>query len=128
ALGGNSYSNFYGAAIFGGGLELDNCLIANNTTDNNLGRMSCAGGTLTGKNDLQWPKNKVAGGGADTDCLAGITYADPMLGALGNNGGSTLTLAPAAAATVVQTGSNCPMIDQTGKARKTPCTLGALEL
>jgi hypothetical protein len=50
-----------------------------------------------------------------------------MMGALKNNGGTTETAAPGAAASVIQTGTSCPATDQTGKARKNPCTLGALE-
>ncbi len=129
ALGGTaSYSNFYGAAIFGGSLTLENCILANNTTVNTEGRMQCAGGAPEmGSHDVQWPVNKVAGGGADSPCVTGITFADPMLGALQNNGGSTLTMAAGAAASVVQIGTACPATDQTGKMRATPCTIGALE-
>ena len=128
ALGGSSYSNYYGAAIFGGGLTLNNCVLANNTTANTMGRMQCAGGAPeTGSNDVQWPMNKVAGGGADTPCVPGITFADPMPGSLQNNGGPTDTVTLGAAASVVQIGTGCPATDQTGKTRATPCTIGALE-
>jgi hypothetical protein len=50
-----------------------------------------------------------------------------MLSPLANNGGPTLTMAPAAAASVLQVGASCPATDQTGAPRKTPCTIGALE-
>jgi hypothetical protein len=126
ANGGSSYSNFYGAAIFGGGLTLSNTILANNTTMNSMGRMTCAA-TEAGQNDLQWPMTKVVGGSNDSPCLPGITFADPMLGALGDNGGSTETMAPAAAPSVIQVGTSCPALDQAGQPRKTPCTLGALE-
>jgi len=122
----STYSNFYAAAIFGGGLTLNNCIIANDTTDNPLARMAC-GAVETGTHDLQWPMDKPVGGGADTACVTGITFADPMLGALTNNGGPTLTMAPSAAAAVIQVGTGCPATDQTGKARANPCTIGALE-
>jgi hypothetical protein len=130
ALGGSSFSNFYGAALFAGGLTLNNCILANNTTVNTMsGRMQCAGGAPEmGARDVQWPMNKVAaaGGGADSPCVTGITFADPMLGALQNNGGATLTMAVGATASV-QIGTGCPATDQTGKMRATPCTIGALE-
>ncbi len=126
ANGGSSYSNYYAAAIFGGGLTLDNCIIADNTTMNSMGRMSC-GNEEMGSRDIQWPMNKVVGGSADTACVTGIAYADPMLGALADNGGATRTMAPGAAASVVQIGTGCPATDQTGKVRGTPCTIGALE-
>lgn len=127
ALGGtSSYSNFYAAAIFGGSLTLDHCILANDTTVNTEGRMQCAGGASEmGGRDVQWPLDKVAGGGADSAC--GITFADPRLGALQSNGGATLTMAPGAAASVVQIGTGCPATDQTGKRRASPCTIGALE-
>jgi hypothetical protein len=80
-----------------------------------------------GSDDLQWPKNKVVGGSADSLCLPGITFADPMLGALADNGGPTLTMLPDAAASVVPVGADCPASDQTGKPRASPCTLGAVE-
>jgi predicted outer membrane repeat protein len=128
ALGGSSFSDFYGAAIFGGGLTVDNTIIANNTTENSMGRMQCAGTTAeTGSNDVQWPQKKVVGGANDTACVTGITFVDPQMGPLQDNGGPTLTQATGAAASVVQIGTNCPAIDQTGKTRASPCTIGAVE-
>jgi hypothetical protein len=121
-----TYSNYYAAAIFGSNLTLNNTIIANNTTMNDEGAMTC-GATENGGHNVQWPVNKVVGGGADAPCVTGIDFADPMLGSLANNGGSTLTQAPAAAASIVQVGTDCPATDQTGKARKNPCTIGALE-
>ena len=122
----STYGNFYGAAIFGGGLTLDNCIVANDTTDNPLARMACAN-TETGAHDVQWPMDKSAGGGTDTPCVTGITFSDPMLSPLANNGGPTSTMIPAAAASVVQVGTGCPATDQTGKPRANPCTIGAFE-
>jgi hypothetical protein len=126
ALGGSSFSNYYGAAIFGGNLSLANCIIADNTTVNSQGRMQCAQ-TEMGSHDLQWPMNKVTGGSADSACVTGIAFADPMLGPAQDNGGSTLTMVPGAAPSIVQVGAGCPATDQTGKTRASPCTLGAVE-
>jgi len=126
ANGGSSFSDFYGAAIFGGDLTINNSIIAGNTTMNSMGRMSCAH-TESGSHDLQWPRNKVVGGSADSECVTGITFADPLVGPLADNGGPTLTVAPAASPSVIQIGTGCPAIDQTGAARKNPCTAGALE-
>jgi hypothetical protein len=126
ANGGSSYSNFYAAAIFGGNLTLANCIIANNTTMNSMGRMSC-GNEEMGSHDVQWPMKKVVGGSADTACVTGIDFVDPMLGPLADHGGATQTMEPAAAASVVQVGTGCPATDQTGKTRASPCTIGALE-
>ena len=127
AAGGTSFSNYYAAAIFGSPVTLKNTLLANNTTNNSEGRMTC-GATEMGSLDLQWPVDKVVGGSPDSPCVAGIAFADPVLGALQNNGGPTETQKPAAAGSVVQIGAACPAIDQTGKTRAAPCTLGALEL
>jgi predicted outer membrane repeat protein len=126
ALGGTSYSNYYSAAIFGSVVTLANTILANNTTMNSEGRMTC-GATETGTNNLQWPMDKVVGGSPDSPCVTGITFANPELGKLMNNGGPTDTMAPGAAKAVVQVGTGCPATDQTGKARKTPCTIGAFE-
>ncbi|MGO8996374.1 MAG: choice-of-anchor Q domain-containing protein [Polyangiaceae bacterium] len=126
ATGGTSYSAFYGAALFGNGLTINNTIIDENTTDNSEGRMSC-GNTFTGARDVQWPEDKVVGGSQDSPCVTGITFTNPMLGPLQNNGGPTSTLAPSAAASVVQIGTGCPATDQTGKTRANPCTIGAVE-
>jgi hypothetical protein len=126
ANGGTSYSNYYGAAIFGGGLTLANTILSENITMNSEGRMTCAA-TESGSDDLQWPVDKVVGGSPDTDCVTGITFADPKLGPLQNNGGPTSTMAPGAVSSVVQIGVGCPTTDQTGKTRSNPCTIGAVE-
>jgi hypothetical protein len=60
--------------------------------------------------------------------VSGITFADAMLGPLANHGGPTDTVVPGAAASIIQTGTNCPSTDQTGKTRANPCTLGAFEV
>jgi hypothetical protein len=122
----STYSNYYGAAIFGGGITVNNTIIADDTTDNPLARMAC-GNEESGTDDLQWPMTKAVGSGTDTPCVTGITFADPMLGTLSGDAGPTATIAPAAAASVVQIGTNCPATDQTGRPRANPCTIGALE-
>jgi hypothetical protein len=118
----STYSNYYGSAIFGGDLTLNNTLIADDTSNNPLAGRPCAN-TETGTHDLQWP----TGGATNGACVTGITFADPVIGPLANNGGPTLTMAPAAAAAVVQIGTGCPALDQTGATRGSPCTVGALE-
>jgi predicted outer membrane repeat protein len=119
---GTNYAAF-AAALFGGPWTVQNTIFDGNTDNDNSGSESCSSGTSnTGDHDLQWPM-----GGTDTPCVPGITFADAMLGPLADNGGTTLTAAPAAAATVIQTGTGCPATDQTGRARANPCTLGALE-
>jgi hypothetical protein len=126
ANGGSSYSNYYGAAIFGGGLTLENTILSDNTTMNSMGRMTCAA-TEMGTHDVQWPADKVVGGSPDSPCIDGIAFADPMLAAPGVIVFVGPPLSPRAAPSVIQIGAACPMTDQTGKMRASPCTIGALE-
>lgn len=119
---GTNYAAF-AAALFGGPWAIRNTIFDGNVDNDNSNNESCANATNTGDHDLQWPM-----GGTDSACVPSITFANAMLGPLANNGGTTETSAPAAAAAVVQTGTNCPATDQTGRTRASPCTLGALEL
>ena len=119
---GTMYAAF-AAALFGGPWTVHNTIFDGNTDNDNSGSEACSSGTSnTGDHDLQWPM-----GGLDTPCVPGITFADAMLGPLGNHGGTTSTLVPAAASSIIQTGAACPATDQTGRARAAPCTLGAVE-
>jgi len=60
--------------------------------------------------------------------VTGISFADPLLGALRNNGGYTPTIVPAATSPLRKSGHNCPATDQRGVARNTAqCTIGAVE-
>ena len=57
----------------------------------------------------------------------GPLVADPLLGALSDNGGPTATMAPAASSPAVGLGTGCPPTDQRGQPRGEPCTAGAVE-
>ncbi len=64
----------------------------------------------------------------DAACVTGVTFADPMLGALGQNGGPTATLVPAAGSPALGAGQDCPATDQRGQPRPASgCTVGAVE-
>jgi hypothetical protein len=121
---GTDYAAF-AAALFGGPWTIVNTIFDDNTDNDNSNNAACSQGSPvnSGSHDVQWPT-----GGTATACVTGIDFADPMLGALGNHGGTTQTLVPAAAASVIQTGTDCPATDQTGATRATPCTLGAVEV
>jgi hypothetical protein len=120
---GTNYAAF-AAALFGGPWTVHNTLFDGNTDNDNSSNEACSSGASnSGDHDLQWPM-----GGLDSACVPGIAFGDAMLGAVMDHGGTTATAAPAAAASVIQTGTSCPATDQTGKARKAPCTLGALEV
>ncbi|NVB41363.1 right-handed parallel beta-helix repeat-containing protein [Pseudenhygromyxa sp. WMMC2535] len=77
--------------------------------------------TLVGSNNLQWPE-----GGQD--CVEGVSYGDPELGALGDNGGPTQTAVPAADGAAAGVGADCPTTDQRGETRDTAsCAAGSVE-
>jgi len=110
-----------------GNLRVDNCLFVNNRAqDANVGSQ-CQRTITNGANNVQFPRQRTVGGQDDTLCVAGITFADPQLGALMDNGGFTATALPANG-TVTQVGQACPAVDQRGVARASPCTVGAAEL
>ncbi|HZH04922.1 MAG TPA: choice-of-anchor Q domain-containing protein, partial [Myxococcaceae bacterium] len=82
-----------------------------------------------GGGNYQWPRNRVTGGAPDTACASGITFADPKLGPLQNNGGPTRTSQPASNSPLRLAGRNCPSVDQRGNARPNSlCTSGAVEI
>jgi hypothetical protein len=117
-----------GAALAGGTFAVSNTIFSNNTTEDPARPMTCVQ-TSSGANDLQWPQNHVVGGAADNPCVAGITFADPKLGALAQNGGPTATMLPGSGSPAIGLGRACPAFDQRGVARKTDgCTAGAVEV
>ncbi|WP_052517684.1 choice-of-anchor Q domain-containing protein [Archangium violaceum] len=103
-------------AIFGGGLTLQNTLIAGNTA---MWVPGC-NETHAGQGNLEWP------GGAE--CTASPLVADPLLGGLGYHGGDTETLVPGATNPARGLGTGCPSTDQRGQPRAERCTAGAVEL
>lgn len=102
--------------IFGEGLTLVNTLIANNTAMYNP---TCETVHTDGGGNLQWP--------AGSECTANPLVADPMLGPLGDNGGDTETMLPAAGSPAIGIGTVCPAMDQRGRPRPAACTAGAVE-
>jgi hypothetical protein len=122
-------AGYFAAAIAGGApFTINNTLFVNNTTMDAGSPMQCQE-TGTGTGDLQWPKDHVTGTAADSSCVPGIAFADPMLGALADNGGPTETILPAAGSAAAGIGMNCPATDQRGTPRKSSgCTAGAVEL
>jgi len=104
-------------AIFGDGLTLVNTIVAGNSA---MYRPSCDVTRSDGSGDVQWPGGSL--------CTAGAHVVDPMLGALGDHGGPTETMVPAAGSPARGVGTGCPATDQDGKARGEPCTAGAVEL
>ena len=103
-------------AIFGAGLTLKNTLIAGNTA---MWVPGCDQTHDSGGGNLQWPSGAL--------CTSSPLVADPLLGALGDNGGDTETMLPAGTSPAKGIGSGCPATDQRGQARGEPCTAGAVE-
>jgi Right handed beta helix region len=122
-------AGYFAAAIAGGDtFTIQNTLFANDTTSDSGSPMQCQE-KASGGGDLQWPVDHVTGGTADVACVTGITFADPALATLADNGGPTLTMLPAATSPAAGIGTACPATDQRGEARKsTGCTAGAVEL
>lgn len=120
----------YGPAIFKGQsatVTLKNTVFAKNTTANKYSATSCHEAMTDQGGNLQWPKTK-ASGAADQPCAAGITFADPLLQPLADNGGRSQTFALGAGSPAIDAGSGCPPTDQRGLPRSTPCDSGAFEV
>ena len=102
--------------IFGAGLTLVNTVIAGNTA---MYTPTCDTARSDGSGNLQWPSGSL--------CTTAPLIADPMLGALGSNGGDSETMLPAAGSPAIGIGMGCPPTDQLGNTRPEPCTAGAVE-
>lgn len=123
ADGGDPY---FGAHIGGNPtLTLTSNIFAHGTAKNPGAPMQCHV-TGTGDGNIQWPRGHDVGGGDDQPCTPTAVFADPMLGELGDHGGASPTMIPAAAA--MGAGVSCPPTDQRGMPRPaTACTSGSVE-
>lgn len=119
----------YGPAIFKGAegtVTLTNVIFSNNTTANEHSAVACHETFGDGGGNLQWPAVRNSGS-ADTPCAAGVTFADPLLLPLGDNGGPTETMALPAGSPAIDVSSDCPPTDQRGEGRVGRCDSGAFE-
>ncbi len=111
--GGGIYNNF-------GTVTLRNTIVANS-----LSAANCIGSITNGGNNLQF------GGTSVSDCGVGIPIANPKLGPLANNGGSTKTMALLPGSPAIDAGNDalCPPTDQRGAHRPfgPHCDIGAYE-
>ena len=119
---------YFAAAVFGQlNFPIVNTVFSNNLTQDGGSPMQCSFSPAPGACDIQWPRNHVAGGAPDFPCVDGIVFADPVLGALADNGGPTPTLMPAGGSPLRGAGRDCPGTDQRGQARNpAQCTIGAV--
>jgi hypothetical protein len=122
-------TNFGAAINSAASLTLTSSLFDNNlTTDPDVPMQCNISSSGTGDGNLQWPRNRAVGGAPDTPCTPTVTFADPMLGPLADNGGPTQTRLPAAGSPAIGAGVSCPAMDQRGNTRAaTGCTSGAVE-
>jgi uncharacterized repeat protein (TIGR01451 family) len=87
------------------------------------------GGEIVNDSGSPTITNSVVQGGCPSgSTCANVITTNPLLGALGNYGGSTKTfpLLPGSSA-IKATSANCPATDQRGIARGTTCDIGAYE-
>lgn len=118
-------NSFAGAVIGSENITFHNCLFAGNTGGNQWNPVNCTD-TGSGDHNMQFP-DKQPSGQDDTPCVKGITFADPMLGPLGDNGGSTQTMPLMPGSPAIGVGANCPTTDQRGVTRSGSCDLGAYQ-
>ncbi|MFW5741597.1 MAG: choice-of-anchor Q domain-containing protein, partial [Myxococcota bacterium] len=103
-----------------------NSVFANNITQNQYSATSCHEAMTDRGGNIQWPPTK-ASGKDDQPCVEGITFADPLLQPLADNGGVSQTFALAQGSPAIDLGSDCPDVDQRGVERSEPCDSGAFE-
>ncbi|MBN2370849.1 MAG: hypothetical protein JXO72_10195 [Vicinamibacteria bacterium] len=135
----DNYADWVGGGICGGmessSTTLRASIVANNVSstgvyDWNLG-MNCSSALIDGGFNLQFPARNPSYYN-DSDCIDGITIAEPMLGPLADNGGPTMTHAPldgSPALNAVTSGCPPPAADQRGVTRPQngACDAGAHE-
>jgi hypothetical protein len=119
----------YAPAIFkgeSGSVTLKNTIFSGNLTDNEYSATSCHETFTDGGGNIQWPATK-NNGNDDNPCTAGILFADPKLGELGDHGGPTPTLPLGAGSPAIGYATDCPETDQSGAPRTAVCDSGAVE-
>lgn len=120
-VGGGISSSPISPSIPGG--RLTNTIVANNTAENGPNDwqilQQCSEKLANGGGNIQYPpKNPNPNFFNETICAENITIANPLLGALANNGGPTQTIAIPA---------NSPAIDAGNQSRCTPSPVSDLD-
>jgi hypothetical protein len=109
------------------GVTLANSIVAANQAGKPGGAMACSKPFLDGGANLQFPDD------AAGPCAAGAMKVDPLLGELRETAyadatGKTWVMVPKTGSPALGGGAtNCGPVDQLGKDRPLPCTLGAVE-
>ena len=129
----DNHSAHFGGAVFASGNNTShytNCIFSGNTSDFEWEGHQLAGpGTNTGTHNLQFPENRW-NGTADEAVPGRISTDDPLLEALADNGGPTLTMALGNGSPAIDAGTttDAPTTDQRGENRDASPDLGAYEL
>lgn len=122
---------FAGATTGGNGVVLANSIVDGSVAGNAWNPISCLSPFVEGGGNLQWPVLR-ASGQSDVPgslCSASVATAEAQLGALQDNGGPTLTIAPKPGSPASAPRSGCPSHDQRGRPRPLDgCTAGAVEM
>jgi hypothetical protein len=123
----NEGATSFASALNGGdGLTIKNSLFADQSQVFLYENISC-NVTHSGEGaNMQWPELN-NNGDAERACTDNVSFADPLLGPLQDNGGPTPTAAPAAGSPAIGAGVDCEPFDQRGEPRAASCTLGAVE-
>ena len=131
-IAGNSAGAFAAGISTGAGangLSLTNVVLANNTGGNafvSWGTNNPA--QFDGGGNVQWPMTR-PNGGAEVRATPSTLFADPLLGALADNGGSTMTIALSSGSPAIDRGvsAGAPSSDQRGQPRCSTPDSGAFE-
>ncbi|MBI5536512.1 MAG: hypothetical protein HY898_27570 [Deltaproteobacteria bacterium] len=116
---------FAAGILDGDQLSITNTILANTAT-NEWNPVNCRPTSSTGDHNIQFPA-KQGGGSDDTPCAPTVTFADPLLGLLQDNGGPTWTMALGSGSPAIGAGADCPATDQRGHARQGGCDIGAFQ-
>lgn len=132
----NNFAGSVGGGLSGGAsnVVLKNTIVAFNSAPGATNKsLNCSATYGNGGNNIQSPPAIVG----ERDCVVGITYANPLLGPLENNGGFTQTQALLMGSPAIDKGNNatCAMTDQRGEYRNidgdwsgvAECDIGAYE-
>lgn len=124
----DNYAGSQGGAIFQGNkpISVENSIFDNNTVGNPSNTQQQTNVELIdGGGNLQWSSNNPN----EAKVTENITIANPLLGPLQNNGGSTLTHALLASSPAINAGNStdAPTTDQRGIVRDSRPDIGAYE-
>jgi predicted outer membrane repeat protein len=126
-ISGNYAPDIAGAISADGDfVQLRNSIVADNRANDDRIYDQCSRPFSRGERNLQTAP-RVSGNNPSYPCAPAITYADPRLGPLGDNGGPFQSIALLEGSPAIDAGRDCPATDIRGAARVGPCDLGAFE-